>query len=108
MMPDSTSHRRSLTTMFGFARKQLAVGAVAALLASTVAAGSVAADAGKVTSFTMQPSAGAKTCLPNASARVQIKSLGPVEVMTVNLAGLPPNTDFDLFVLQQPTGPFGV
>jgi hypothetical protein len=28
--------------------------------------------------------------------------------MTVQLANLPPNTDFDLFVLQAPTAPFGV
>ena len=28
--------------------------------------------------------------------------------MSVNLAGLPPNTDFDLFVLQKATAPFGV
>ena len=28
--------------------------------------------------------------------------------MTVNLHGMPPNTGFDLFVIQQPTAPFGV
>jgi hypothetical protein len=94
--------------MFGFFGKKLALGATAALLAATVAAGTVAAHEGKVAEFDMLPSAGAKTCLPNASARVKIKSLGPVEVMTVNLAGLPALTDFDLFVLQDPTAPFGV
>ncbi len=90
------------------ARKTLAIGAAAALLITTVATGSVAANEGNVIEFDMQPSAGARTCLPNASAHVKIKSLGPVELMTVNLSGMPPNTDFDLFVLQQPTPPFGV
>src|SRR6266545_5882875 len=106
-MPDLTAHRRFSIPMIGFARKTLAIGA-AALLAATVAAGTVAADPGKVIEFDMQPSAGARTCLPNASAHVKIKALGPVEVMTVQLANLPPNTEFDLFVLQAPTAPFGV
>jgi hypothetical protein len=94
--------------MFRFLGKKLALGATAALLAATVAAGTVAAHEGKVTEFDMLPSAGATTCLPNAKAHVKIKSLGPVEVMSVNLAGMPPNTDFDLFVLQKATAPFGV
>jgi hypothetical protein len=94
--------------MFRFFRNKLALGATAALLAATVAAGTVAAHDGNVAEFDMRPSAGAKTCLPNATAQVKIKSLGPVELMTVDLAGLPPATDFDLFVLQAPTPPFGV
>ena len=94
--------------MFGFARKKLAIGASAALLVTTIAAGTVAADPGKVTEFDMVPSAAAKTCLANASAHVKIKSLGPVENMEVTLHGMPANTDFDLFVLQQPVSPFGV
>ena len=96
--------------MFGlrFAKRTLALGATAALLVSTLAVGSAAAKDGKAIEFDMQPSAGVRTCLPNASAHVTIKSLGPVEVMTVNLANLPPNTDFDFFVLQVPTAPFGV
>jgi len=94
--------------MFRFFGKKLALGATAALLAATVAAGTVAANEGKVAEFDMLPSAGAKTCLPNAKAHVNIKSIGPVEVMSVTLDDLPPNTDFDLFVLQQATAPFGV
>jgi len=49
-----------------------------------------------------------KVCLVNASARVMIKSLGPVEVMEVDVSGLPPNTDFDFFVIQVPDNPFGL
>ena len=47
-------------------------------------------------------------CLPNAAARVSIKPGGPVEVMDVNVEGLPPNTDFDFFVIQKPGAPFGL
>jgi hypothetical protein len=56
----------------------------------------------------MRVSPGAATCLPNAKAHVSIKSLGPVEVMNVTATGLPPNTDFDFFVIQVPNAPFGV
>ena len=46
--------------------------------------------------------------LPNAHGQVRIQSFGPVEVMNVKVFGLPPNTDFDFFVIQQPTAPFGL
>ena len=58
--------------------------------------------------FNMVVSAGAKTCLPNATATVKITPQGPVQTMDVTVQGLPPNTDFDLFVLQVPKAPFGV
>ena len=58
--------------------------------------------------FTMVVSAGAKTCLPNATATVRIKPAGPVDVMDVTVQGLPANTDFDFFVIQVPKAPFGV
>jgi hypothetical protein len=45
---------------------------------------------------------------PNATATVKIHSLGQVEVMRINFSGLPPNTDFDLFVIQVPNPPFGL
>lgn len=47
-------------------------------------------------------------CALNASARVTVNSLGPVEVMHVEATGLPPNSEFDLFVTQLPNGPFGM
>ena len=58
--------------------------------------------------FDMVVSAGAKTCLPNASASVTIQPSGSVQVMDVSIQGLPPNTDFAFFVLQVPKAPFGV
>jgi hypothetical protein len=47
-------------------------------------------------------------CLSNALAEVSVKSLGPVEIMEVDASGLPPNTDFDFFVIQIPNAPFGM
>jgi hypothetical protein len=48
------------------------------------------------------------SALPNARGRVKIESVGPVEIMDVKVEGLPPNTDFDFFVIQVPTAPFGL
>jgi hypothetical protein len=45
---------------------------------------------------------------PNAHGRVRVQSVGPVEIMEVKVWGLPPNTDFDFFVIQVPNGPFGL
>lgn len=60
--------------------------------------------------FTMVRSAAATTagCLPHATASVRVRSLGPVERMRVEVNGLPPNTDFDFFVIQVPNAPFGL
>jgi hypothetical protein len=46
--------------------------------------------------------------VPNAHGRVKIESVGPVEIMDVKVEGLPPNTDFDFFVIQIPHAPFGL
>ena len=50
----------------------------------------------------------AANCIPNAQADVRVASLGPVEAMTVDIQGLPPNREFDLFVIQNPNAPFGL
>ena len=68
----------------------------------------VAADDDGSVKFNMVVSAGAKTCLPNASATVRIEPAGQVEMMEVSVQGLPPNTGFEVFVLQVPKSPFGV
>jgi len=48
------------------------------------------------------------TCLQTAKADVRVTSSGPVEEMDVEVSGLPPNTDFDFFVIQVPKAPFGL
>ncbi len=47
-------------------------------------------------------------CVPNAKARVRIVPRGPVEVMRVEVEGLPPKANFDFFVIQAPNAPFGL
>ena len=61
-------------------------------------------------SFDMVVSSGAATCLPDATAQVTIVARGndTAEDMYVNARGLPPNTDFDFFVIQVPNKPFGL
>jgi hypothetical protein len=57
----------------------------------------------------MLPSKGLPSgVLQNARGHVHIRSVGPVEIMEVFVEGLPPNTDFDFFVIQVPNKPFGL
>lgn len=61
--------------------------------------------------FDMQRSPGlaaSPNCLANARGKVKIESRGPVEEMTVRVEGLPPDTNFDFFVIQVPNAPFGL
>ena len=58
--------------------------------------------------FDMVVAAGAARCTPQATGSVRVRSLGGVERMDVDVAGLPPHTEFDFFVLQLPTAPFGL
>ena len=95
--------------MFFHLRRNLMMSAASALLVAGLAAGTVAAaSAVKSSHFGMQVSPTAKACLPKAHADVHIKSIGPVEVMSVDAWGLPAKTDFDFFVIQVPNKPFGV
>jgi hypothetical protein len=83
----------------------------AALLSSTLmfmGAGSVSAADEDHISFKMIVSPGAKNCLPDAKAKVQIISDGQAETMFIVASGLPPNTGFDFFVIQVPNAPFGL
>jgi hypothetical protein len=59
-------------------------------------------------SFEMVVSQGARTCLPDARAQVSIMSSGIAQDMFISATGLPPNTDFDFFVIQVPNAPFGL
>jgi hypothetical protein len=59
-------------------------------------------------SFGMVVSKTAGACLPDASAQVSIQSSGAAEDLIISATGLPPNTDFGLFVTQIPNEPFGL
>ena len=65
---------------------------------------------GKHATFSMVRSAKAEgaNCLASATADVTIESLDSVEVMDVSVHGLPPETEFDFFVIQLPNTPFGL
>jgi hypothetical protein len=91
-----------------FGRRVL-VGFIGAITATLLIVGSAAAH-GKSITFDMVRSAAAAgaNCLPSAKAKVTIHSIGPVEIMDVNAEGLPPKTEFDFFVIQQPNAPFGL
>jgi len=64
--------------------------------------------AGESLSFDMVVATGAARCLPQARGHVSIRTEGDNQRMTVEVEGLPPRTTFTLFVLQVPTGPFGL
>jgi hypothetical protein len=102
------------------ARAAAKVGAIAAGVA-VLAGGGLAvssgafADAGtpsaSATSFSFDLEASSpaiSACLPNASGHATITPGALNDTMKVTLHGMPANTGFDLFVIQQPTAPFGV
>lgn len=47
-------------------------------------------------------------CLAGVGGTVKIFELGFAERMEISIAGLPPNTEFDVFVIQVPDAPFGM
>jgi hypothetical protein len=63
-----------------------------------------------VSTFPLSRSIGAinGNCLAEASGTVRVFELGFAEQMEVTIQGLPANTEFDLFIIQQPDNPFGV
>jgi hypothetical protein len=52
--------------------------------------------------------AAAAHCLPHAKAVVRITKIEGAERMTIQASGLRPNSEYDLFVLQNPDAPFGL
>jgi hypothetical protein len=59
--------------------------------------------------FKMIPTGGGEPCIPGATGLVTITHTPQlVETMHVEVRGLPPKTDFDLFVIQVPAFPFGL
>ena len=82
-------------------------GVVALAISLATATGATATDSSF--SFALQPSSAAiSACLPNASGHVTITTGALNDIMKVTISGMPHNTGFDLFVIQQPGAPFGV
>jgi hypothetical protein len=92
----------------------VAAGAAAAALSMTGASAApvtsvaAAAGSGHATTFRLIPSPGIKSCLPHARGEVAIVPGSLNDLMAVAIQGMPANSDFDLFVIQQPNKPFGV
>ena len=106
-------HRRFVTRTTA----ALAAGAVAgglalsaglgAASAASSADGAAARPSGPY-SFALVPSPGITKCLPHAGGEVTITPGNLNDIMVVSLHGMPADTGFDLFVIQQPLKPFGV
>ena len=99
--------------LLALAPGKLATGAV--LMAAVVAAMGVTAAAGSTTpgvassfSFKLVPATGIAACLPTAAGHVKITTGSLNDTMVVTVSGMPANTGFDLFVIQQPSKPFGI
>jgi hypothetical protein len=86
----------------------LLVGGLLAVLATAITAGGAAPQEGIKFEMVRSAVAEGAGCLPEAEADVKVTPKGPVEVMSVDVEGLPANTEFDFFVIQQPNGPFGL
>jgi hypothetical protein len=92
-----------------------AAGVAAAALSLTTSAGAATGAAPARTAasttfgFPLKASSTAiSACLPKAGGHATITTGALNDTMTVSLHGMPANTGFDLFVIQQPTAPFGV
>ena len=98
--------RRAVT----WATAGLAVTAVAGALSLTAASAApvTSARASGPFTFSLVPSPGIKSCLPHAGGRVTIVPGAQNDTMHVSVFGMPRNSDFDLFVIEQPNKPFGV
>lgn len=83
-------------------KRMLVIGLALSLASLTAAA--------QNTTFSMVRSSAtvAAGCIPDATGRVTINSLGNVEVMHLEASGLPPKTEFDAFIIQLPNAPFGL
>ena len=86
----------------------VAIGTLTTLGCMLTVPGTASAAASNIFSMTRSASVVTANCAANAKGKVTINSLGPVEVMHVEATGLPPNNEFDLFVIQLPSAPFGL
>ena len=88
-------------------RKLSTIAVLSLLVVALAAAAAFAVDS---TSFNMVRSQAAvdNECLKGAKANVDINTLGGLQNMDVTLNNAPKNTEFELFVTQQPNSPFGV
>jgi hypothetical protein len=87
--------------------RQAETSVISLALGALFIGGSMSATAAPL-AFDMAVSATAAGCLPNARGHVTIRDAGANQRMQVRVSGLPSHTEFAFFVLQTPTGPFGM
>jgi hypothetical protein len=80
-----------------------AIWALAIWAALPVSAGSFTFNMVRSPALTMFPN-----CAPNATATVTITAGEPADTMDIFCSGLPPNIQFDVFVIQVANSPFGL
>ena len=104
----STKNLRRRTV--AWATAGAAVTAMASALSLTAASAAPVTSARHSGAFTfaLVPSPGIKSCLPHAGGLVTIVPGAQNDLMHVSIFGMPRNSDFDLFVIEQPNKPFGV
>jgi hypothetical protein len=104
-----TTHHRRLTLATAALATAAVVGALATSASLTAASASSAiASRHHSFSFALVPSPGIRSCLPHAGGRVTITPGALNDTMVVSIHGMPRDSGFDLFVIQQPLKPFGV
>ena len=82
---------------------------LAILLVVGLGTAGTAVAATKRTTFPLQRTAGLPAgCAPQAAGTGTIVSIGPAEVMILEVTGLPASSEFDVFVIQVPQAPFGI
>jgi hypothetical protein len=109
--PKSSRVEAHWNRLHNLGKPSIAIGAAAVVMTLTaLAANPVAASENEFEFDMVRSPALAKfpDCVPNAKAHVKIIPRGPVEVMRVEAEGLPPNANFDFFVIQAPNAPFGL
>ena len=97
--------------LFASAPARFAALASAAALAAAVSVTATATATASSSTFTFalqRSSAAITACLPHAHGSATITTGSLNDVMKVSIKGMPHNTGFDLFVIQQPAAPFGV
>jgi hypothetical protein len=102
---DATSVKRHATNLVKRLRLVLPI----AIIGLMIHVSAHAEDHG-INTFTLTPPAALANCLPDATARVTVFSKEDViGVDTFDLVaqGLPPNTEFTVFLCEQPNPPFG-
>jgi hypothetical protein len=98
--------------LFSITRRKIGAVSLAAMAiagaVTSLSAASVSGSSAKPLSFHLVRGTNITACLPHASGHVTITPGSANDSMKVTVSGLPHAARFDLFVIQEPTTPFGI